>query len=85
MAARKNKGTLDKPWPDSVRGRIQTSMLLNRLESHVVGKCDMSPTQVQAATILLKKSLPDLQPVNDEGGSAQKVQLTGALGWKPAT
>lgn len=67
MAARKNKGTVDKPWPDKVRDRIKTSMLLNRLEDHVVGKVEMSPTQLQAATVLLKKSLPDLSAISHTG------------------
>lgn len=85
MAARKNKGTKDNPWPDSVRSKIQSSMLLNRLEKHVVGKVEMSPTQVRAAEVLLKKSLPDLQPVDESGDSTQKVKVSGALGWKPPT
>lgn len=65
MAARK---TLTHP--DKVRERIQTSQLVNRLTNHALGKCDMGPTQVRAAEILLRKSLPDLQ----------QMQITGAEG-----
>ena len=38
-------------------------MLVKRLSDHVVGKTDMSATQLKAAEILLKKSLPDLASV----------------------
>ncbi len=35
-------------------------MLVNRLQNHVRGKLDMSKTQIQAAGILLRKTLPDM-------------------------
>jgi len=60
MAARKNKGTKDRPWDEKTREKIQTSMLLNALQDHVLGKNKMKTTQIRAAEILLKKSLPDL-------------------------
>lgn len=63
MAARKNKGTAEQGWPEQTRSRIQTSMLLNRLADHVVGKVELQPTQVKAAEILLRKVLPDLSAV----------------------
>lgn len=55
MAARKRDWT-----PDVVRQKIRTSMLINRLQNHVLGRIDMSKTQLQAAGILLKKTLPDM-------------------------
>lgn len=55
MAAR------DRTWtPDKVRQKIRTSMLINRLQNHVLGRLDMSKTQLQAAGILLRKTLPDM-------------------------
>jgi len=36
-------------------------MLINRLTDHVVGKNEMSSTQVRSAEVLLRKSLPDLR------------------------
>jgi hypothetical protein len=60
MAARKRRGTGAEGWDQSVRDRIQTSMLVNRLTSHVLGKCDLSSTQVRSAEILLGKTLPNL-------------------------
>jgi hypothetical protein len=35
-------------------------MLINRLQNHVLGRLDMSKTQLQAAGILLRKTLPDM-------------------------
>jgi len=55
MAARKRDWT-----PDVVRQKIRTSMLINRLQNHVLGRLDMSKTQLQAAGILLRKTLPDM-------------------------
>lgn len=51
------------------RNKIKTSSVLNRLANHIVGKCDMSQTQVRAAEILLNKTLPNL--------SAAEIDLSG--------
>lgn len=45
---------------DETRAKIQTSQLVNRLTDHVLGKVDLSSTQVSAALGLLRKTLPDL-------------------------
>ena len=63
MAAR-NKATHDY----KTRQKIQISQLINSLTNHVLGKSEMSSTQVRAAEILLKKTLPDLQQTTIEGG-----------------
>lgn len=55
IASRKARWT-----PEVVRERIRTGMLINRLQNHVAGKLDMSKTQIQAAGILLRKTLPDM-------------------------
>lgn len=55
MAARNRSWT-----PEVVRQKIRTSMLINRLQNHVLGRLDMSKTQLQAAGILLRKTLPDM-------------------------
>jgi hypothetical protein len=56
MAARVRKIRHD----ENTRAKIQTSQLINRLQDHVFGAVDLSPTQVQAAMGLLRKTLPDL-------------------------
>jgi hypothetical protein len=48
------------------RDRIKATTLVNKLTAHVLGKLEMSPTQVQAAQILLKKVLPDLAAVDNQ-------------------
>ncbi len=68
MAARKHKGTKDCAWPSNVRERIRTSMLVNRLTDHALGKVKMVPSQVKAIEILLRKTLPDLQSRELSGG-----------------
>ena len=60
MAARKTRGTKERPWSQDHRDKIQTSMLLNRMQDHILGKIKLDSTQVQAIGILLKKSMPDL-------------------------
>lgn len=67
MAARKNHGTLDKPWDEKVRAKIKTSMLLNRLQSFVKGEVELAPAQVTAALGLLKKTMPDLANMQISG------------------
>jgi hypothetical protein len=58
---------LRKTHQDSVRTKIQTSQLINRLTDHALGEVELTPTQVQSINILLKKSLPDLQSIEHTG------------------
>jgi hypothetical protein len=90
MAARKTKGTKDIPWPQATRDRIKTSMLINRLADHVLNGMEMSPTQIRAAEILLKKTLPDLSAVEQTGDLTTYVARLPALAasveaWTAAT
>ena len=57
------------------RERIQSSMLINALSDHALGKNDMSATQVRAAEILLRKSVPDLQSVELSSGDGEAFKL----------
>lgn len=56
MAARKNRIMHDA----KTRQKIQASQIVNRLINHTLGEVEMTSTQVRAAEILLKKTLPDL-------------------------
>lgn len=47
-------------WIEATRQKVQASQLINRLQDHVLGEVELSATQVRAAEILLKKTLPDL-------------------------
>ena len=69
MAARNRPGL-----SENTRKRIQSTMLVKALADHAVGKNDMSATQVRAAEILLKKTLPDLsQTTIDADVTAREV------------
>jgi hypothetical protein len=72
MAARIRKIRHD----DETRLKIQTSQLLIRLQNHVLGEVEMTSTQLRAAEVLLKKTLPDLTSVEmsgDDGGPMKMV------------
>ena len=75
MAARISRLELHEKW----REKIRASMLINRLRNHVLGKIEMSPTQLRAAEILLKKVVPDLSAVNIEAHDQQGRPLAIAL------
>lgn len=60
---------------ENTRLKIQTSQLINRLNDHVLGKVELSTTQVQAAQILLRKSLPDLQATELSGNEDSPLKL----------
>lgn len=70
-----------KTHQDDVRAKIQTSQLINRLTDHALGKVELSPTQVRAIEILIRKTLPDLQAVDL---SASDGTLAEAYAWQPA-
>ena len=64
MAAR-----LNPHHSDMVRSKIQVSQLINRLTNHALGEVEMSQTQVQAAKILLDKTLSNAPQVNHVSGA----------------
>ena len=73
MAARKRP--LTQPKVDEMRRRIQSTLLLKRLEQHSLGETEMTPSQIQAARILLDKTIPNLQSVEMTGEGGGPVQL----------
>jgi hypothetical protein len=64
MAATKRNAMLI----EEAREKIKTTQLINRLQDHGLGEIEMSPTQVRAIEILLKKRVPDLASVALGGG-----------------
>lgn len=64
------------------RAKIQTSQLINRLESHILGEVDLKPTQVQAALGLLKKTIPDLAAVTHSGDEEKPLKTILEVAWK---
>lgn len=59
---------------ERTRAKIQTSQILNRLQSFVNGEVEMTSEQIAAARILLSKSLPDLSSVQLTGDAANPVR-----------
>lgn len=52
---------------DKTREKIQTSQFINRLTKFINGEVELSPAQVRAIEVLLKKTLPDLQAISLDG------------------
>ena len=44
---------------ESVRQKIQTSQLVNRVQGHALGEWEMSNTQLDAAKFLINKRMPN--------------------------
>ena len=63
---------------ESHRVKIQNSNILNALIEHVVGKREMSATQVSAGISLLKKIMPDLAQVDVTSGG-QKITMPSEI------
>lgn len=76
MAARVNKIRHD----EETRAKIQTSQLLNRLNDHVFNGTEVSPTQMKAIEVLLRKTLPDLSAVTVGGNDDSPVRMV--VQWK---
>jgi len=59
---------------DSCREKIQTSQLINRLQDHVFKEnVELSPSQLKAIEILLKKSLPDVSSIEMTGADGKDL------------
>lgn len=78
MAARKERPNRAHA-NDKCRERIKTSLLLNKLEDHILTNSDLSPTQIKAAEILLKKTLPDLKQLEHIGNPDKPVEHNHTL------
>lgn len=54
-------------------------MLINRLQNHVAGRLEMSPTQLRAAEVLLKKTLPDQTASEISGPGGGPIEAVGRI------
>ncbi len=71
MAARTNK-----PNHDTKTKRLMAaSQLLNRLTSHANGEIEMTASQVNAAKIVIGKSIPDLKAMEVTGKDGGPVRI----------
>ena len=69
MPARTNK-----PLHDTKTKRlISASQLINRLISHANGEVEMTQSQVNAAKIVIGKSIPDLKAIEVTGAEGSQL------------
>ncbi|MCB9965767.1 MAG: hypothetical protein H6855_06770 [Rhodospirillales bacterium] len=54
---------LNPKHDEKTRLKIKTSQIINQLIKHVKGEVEMANSQVRAAEILLRKTLPDLKTI----------------------
>jgi len=71
MAARIRKTTLSDSWKEKIR----TTMLINRLNSHIFEDVEISQTQMRAIEILLRKVAPDLKAVEVTGNDDNPLAI----------
>jgi hypothetical protein len=72
MAARTKTVRLSEEW----RERIRAAGILERLEKAAMGEVEVTQTQIKAAEIVLRKTLPDLartEVTGNEGGPQELV------------
>jgi hypothetical protein len=66
---------ISKKHQDTVRERIKVQANINRLQSCAEGTLELTPAQMKAIEILLRKSLPDLTQVEQHNTGDQKTYL----------
>ena len=65
-----NHMAITKRQAEGVRAAIQTTNIVQRLQRHINDECEMKPTQIKAAEILLDRVLPRLQAVAVDAGNS---------------
>lgn len=66
---------LNPEHDERTRAKIQTSQIINRLQSHVDGDVELTNSQVRAAEVLLSKTLPSLSNVEIAGDPESPVKM----------
>jgi hypothetical protein len=61
-------------YAEAVRARIRAGGIAKRLEGHVLGKVEMTASQVTAALGLLKKVVPDQQHIEHTGQDGGPIE-----------
>ena len=71
--AEKSTRELHAEW----RSKIQSSLLINRLNDFAKGEIEMSRDQIKAVEILLKKTMPDLKQIdtNISGANGDPLEV----------
>ena len=61
-----------------LRKSIQAGAIIERLQAHIRGELELSPTQIQAASLLLQRCLPTLTSVELSVGESDKPAVVRA-------
>ena len=77
----KSDGFLGKQHADKTRQKIQVTQIVHRLNKCATGEVEMKMTELRAAEILLKKSLPDLQSISLSGEDGGPLVIS----WQPTS
>jgi hypothetical protein len=75
MAAR-----LNRMHSEQVRAKIQAAVIVDRLHKHMLGELEMTASQINAAQILLDRSVPKLSQIQHTGENGGPVQVQ-AVEW----
>lgn len=59
---------------DDIRAKIKVSNIIDRLEKHIAGEIELSPTQVTSARILLDKTMASLSATEHSGDPDKPVE-----------
>ena len=71
MAARKRQVRLSEEW----RERIRSAAILQRLDRAAMGEVEMTSSQLKAAEIVLRKTIPDLNKTELSGPDGGKITV----------
>lgn len=68
MAGKKGMHTrdLNPARQEEIRAKIKSTLIINKLENHILNGVEMTSSQVTAALGLLKKTTPDLSALSAE-------------------
>jgi len=77
MAARINKLNVE----EKTKLLTQGTQLINRLNSHANGEIEMSQSQVNAAKIVIGKSIPDLKAIEHTGEDGGAIKFEVLAPW----
>lgn len=80
MGARKRPLTETKL--EEMRRRIKATLLMKKLEDHVLSGEEMTNSQIRAAETLLRKVIPDLSAVTLAGDADNPVNMSMSVTFK---
>jgi hypothetical protein len=71
-----HKRVLNPAALETIRSKIQTGMIIEKLSNHILNGDEMTSTQVSAALGLLKKTTPDLSAIEHQGEVDHNVKVS---------